>query len=581
MRGKPRSLRPDWTRSLTHTAVRIATICLLVVVMTMVVAVPALYSAPSFSDIDDSPYREGILDLASRGIISGYADDRFGPLDPVTRQQYAKMVVLAAGFSCTPADICPFTDVERTKDDSLYPDHFVAVASAHGITVGTGPGLFSPYAHITRYQVISMAVRAANELQPSLLQTPPSAWEDPSGWGDDPTHGTNARLAEYGGLLEGLPLESLSPWEVMPRGEVAQILHNLLETLDGSSVTTTEGVTTSSTGTSTTSSTDGSTTTSSTDGSTTSSTSSSTTSTTQSIGTIAGKILDYDGHPVTSGTVRVYEYRAFQPLGALVAEVPLSKTGAYVTPVLSFGDYCLLTQGTPYVEEWYGGKFEWALPETSTIVRVDPGPVSGIDFVLGDYARITGRAVDEFGNPVDGTVQAMLPNLSGAIGGTAIAPDGSYVVEPITRACVLRTYSWLWDEWFDDIRVIDDPAATKATVFDLRPGQTVDGVDFVLADKHLLQGFVLLSAGGLVPRGAVRAVDVDSGATFDATISRGWYSFPDLPPRVYKIHTVDTGLIDEWHLDIPFEKDPEGENATLVDLRKVNVVQISFSLAAP
>ena len=50
-----------------------------------------------------------------------------------------------------------------------------------------------------------------------------STW-DPS---DSPDHGQNARLAEFNGLLSGLPLLSLSPFAPMPRGEVAEILANV------------------------------------------------------------------------------------------------------------------------------------------------------------------------------------------------------------------------------------------------------------------------------------------------------------------------------------------------------------------
>jgi len=50
-----------------------------------------------------------------------------------------------------------------------------------------------------------------------------STW-DPT---DSPDHGQNARLAEFNGLLNGLPLPSLSPFAPMPRGEVAEILANV------------------------------------------------------------------------------------------------------------------------------------------------------------------------------------------------------------------------------------------------------------------------------------------------------------------------------------------------------------------
>jgi hypothetical protein len=43
---------------------------------------------------------------------------------------------------------------------------------------------------------------------------------------DDPTHGYNAQLAEWNGLLDGIDLYDRDPWAPASRGEVAQILYN-------------------------------------------------------------------------------------------------------------------------------------------------------------------------------------------------------------------------------------------------------------------------------------------------------------------------------------------------------------------
>ena len=53
------------------------------------------------------------------------------------------MVVLSGGYPVSEAP-CPFTDVETVSGPDLYPDHYVAVAAANAITLGTAPGLFSP-----------------------------------------------------------------------------------------------------------------------------------------------------------------------------------------------------------------------------------------------------------------------------------------------------------------------------------------------------------------------------------------------------------------------------------------------------
>ena len=197
-------------------------------------------SGAGFSDIVVSPYKEAIMALAADGVISGFADGTFRPNDPVERQQFAKMIVLAAGYPVSEDNVCPFTDVAiQIGSDPLYPSKYVAVCAGEGITAGKTATSFDPTGNLTRYQAISMVVRAADNLQPGLLSVPPTDYSASHGWGHDPTHGADARRAEYNGLLDGLPLSILSPNADMTRGEVAQVLENLLGLLASHPDTTT------------------------------------------------------------------------------------------------------------------------------------------------------------------------------------------------------------------------------------------------------------------------------------------------------------------------------------------------------
>jgi uncharacterized repeat protein (TIGR02543 family) len=206
----------------------------------LIVLLSAVTMALAFPDVPaGNPYYEAITDLASRGIIGGYENGNFGPADPVTRQQFAKMIVGTGGYAVSEADVCPFTDVVIGGPSTFFPDNFVAVCAARGITLGKTPATFDPYSQITRYQVISMVVRTADNLQPGLLSFPADGWMGTGPWPGDPTHGVNAERAEYNGLLAGLNLPALSPTGSMPRGEVAQVLHNLLLKLGTGPVTTT------------------------------------------------------------------------------------------------------------------------------------------------------------------------------------------------------------------------------------------------------------------------------------------------------------------------------------------------------
>ncbi len=193
--------------------------------------------ALGFSDVPAGhPFATAIDDLSSRGIITGFDDGSFRPSAPVTRQQFAKMVVGALYLPASTADICPFPDVISSRGADLYPDHFVAVAAANEITEGYGDGMFRPYTNISRAHVITMVVRALKSLDPYALQPDPAATVLPGEWGGLlGEHRDNASLAYGNGLLEGLDCWGVArdPLVPMPRGEVAQVLHGMKRLLPG------------------------------------------------------------------------------------------------------------------------------------------------------------------------------------------------------------------------------------------------------------------------------------------------------------------------------------------------------------
>ena len=79
-----------------------------------------------------------------------------------------------------------------------------------------------------------MVVRAADAYYPGLLAAPPPEWWELWDHGD-PDHGANIRRADYADLLTFLPIQSTSSGVMRPasRGEVAQVLVNLLEKRKG------------------------------------------------------------------------------------------------------------------------------------------------------------------------------------------------------------------------------------------------------------------------------------------------------------------------------------------------------------
>ncbi len=168
--------------------------------------------ALGFTDVkpgDD--YSEAIADLSDEGIINGFTDGTFRPKELVTRQQFAKMIVLTLGLVVTEGDICPFSDVARSGPNDLYPDNYVAVCASNNITKGKTANTFDPYSNITRAQVMTMVVRAAAQFGVTLEQPGSSYYADTRHVMrnfDDPNHGLNAHIAEANGLLWGIRPDS-------------------------------------------------------------------------------------------------------------------------------------------------------------------------------------------------------------------------------------------------------------------------------------------------------------------------------------------------------------------------------------
>ncbi len=199
-----------------------------------VVIRPSVASSTSFDDVPSTyPYANAIRTLSATGIISGYEDNTFRPSYPVWRQHFAKMIVLALDLPVSERDVCRFSDVETSGPSSFYPDNYIAVAASRGITTGYVSGNFGAVDEIKRAQVITMVVRAVDNTLPGLLAAVPSWYTSTWGKSFDPLHGPLAVKAEYNGLLDGLPLGSLGPWGSMSRGEVAQVLSNVLALMDG------------------------------------------------------------------------------------------------------------------------------------------------------------------------------------------------------------------------------------------------------------------------------------------------------------------------------------------------------------
>lgn len=95
-----------------------------------------------------------IAQLKAQGVVSGEADGKFHPLAPVTREQFAAMIVRALRLPAASAGPA-FGDVPA---GGLSP--FIETAAANGLMLGTSLTTFAPFRPITRAMAATIAIRS-------------------------------------------------------------------------------------------------------------------------------------------------------------------------------------------------------------------------------------------------------------------------------------------------------------------------------------------------------------------------------------------------------------------------------------
>ncbi|MFJ7367911.1 DUF6612 family protein [Lysinibacillus sp. NPDC098008] len=110
---------------------------------------------PNFKDVaTSSAYYDAIVTLVNLGVVQGYEDDTFRPNDTITRGQMAVMVAQATGL--TAEGESPFADVPQ---DSPYADAVTALYEA-GIAKGLTATEFGVEKNVTRGQLATFIVNA-------------------------------------------------------------------------------------------------------------------------------------------------------------------------------------------------------------------------------------------------------------------------------------------------------------------------------------------------------------------------------------------------------------------------------------
>ena len=166
-----------------------------------------LHSINRFSDLTvKTKYIEAITYLLEEGILAGYEDDTFRPINLVKRAEFAKMLVYGMGIEDEVDSRNQFTDMK-----GHWAEGIATLAFRKGIINGTGNNHFAPEATIKGAEVAAIVVRV-NKLEDEAKKVEGKNWYD--GY---------VKIA----LDQGLLYEDFQAEKNATRGQCAEVIKSL------------------------------------------------------------------------------------------------------------------------------------------------------------------------------------------------------------------------------------------------------------------------------------------------------------------------------------------------------------------
>lgn len=122
---------------------------------------PAVTGGAAFTDVASGDwYAGGVAWASANGIVTGYGDGRFGPNDPITREQLAAILHRYAGFAgqstAGRADLSGYTDAGQV---SAYAADAMGWAVDRGLITGVSAHTLVPGGSATRAQAATILMR--------------------------------------------------------------------------------------------------------------------------------------------------------------------------------------------------------------------------------------------------------------------------------------------------------------------------------------------------------------------------------------------------------------------------------------
>ncbi len=153
--------------------------------------------------------------------IGGYPDGTFGPNLNVSREEIAKMLIVALELEESISAVSSYSDV--ATDRWSFP--YVEAATERGYLNGYGGGIFQPAASMTRAELATCLVRIAEKSGKEAVEADLS-FSDVSG---DKWYAESVLKAAELGLVNGYANGTFQPENTVSRAEAVTMINRMLE----------------------------------------------------------------------------------------------------------------------------------------------------------------------------------------------------------------------------------------------------------------------------------------------------------------------------------------------------------------
>ncbi|MDF1618309.1 S-layer homology domain-containing protein [Petrocella sp. FN5] len=147
-------------------------------IVTVILTITLLFSTMStafgdtYTDIDNNPHQDAILEMSRLGILAGVGNDLFAPTAELNRAAAAKVAGYLLGFTEEDASVAAqteamFKDIEGTQH--AWALGWINLMTEEGILRGVGDGLYAPGDPLQKVHWVTILTRILQHEQDNMV----------------------------------------------------------------------------------------------------------------------------------------------------------------------------------------------------------------------------------------------------------------------------------------------------------------------------------------------------------------------------------------------------------------------------